>query len=109
MFQIYRNLHQGLKFSIRERGRVIERLTDFVAYNVRFQVGEGGRQRVLRERRKNVHAFVTCEEWLQEQINTLGPVLTYNPYLAGTFMCEGSPIYSAQKVAFTGGKCYFIS
>lgn len=109
MFQIYRNLHQGEKFSIRERGRVIDRLTDFTAEGITFTVSKSGRDRVLRERRKNVHAFVVCQSWSKGIVNLLGPVLMYNPYLADTFMCDGVPISKTDRVAFTGGRCYLIN
>ena len=109
MFFIYRNLHHGQAFSIRERGRVIERPTDFVAYNVRFKVGEAGRQRVLRERQKNVHAFVVAERYSIAAviIDDLMPV-TYNPYEHDSFMCGDKPIHTASAVAFSGGRCYFM-
>ena len=109
MFFIYRNLHHGLAFSVREGGRVIERLTDFVAYNVRFKVGQAGRQRVLRERQKNVHAFVVAERYRTASIvvDDMIPV-TYNPYEHGTFMCGDKPIHTASAVAFSGGRCYFM-
>ncbi len=109
MFFIYRNLHHGLAFSIRERGRVIERLTSFVAYNVRFKVGEAGRQRVLREQQKNVHAFVVAERYSIASVLTddLIPV-TYNPYENSTFVCGGKPIHTASAVAFRDGRCYLM-
>lgn len=106
MFRIYRNLHRGLAFSIQERGRVIDRLTNLVAYDVRFTVSEVGRLRVIRERAKNVHAFVVAQSWSTEMPLELGPAVTYNPYLASTFMCEGESINTASAVIFTGGKCY---
>jgi len=110
MFRIYRNLHHGLKFSVQERGRVIDRLTDFEAHDVRFQVGENGRQRVLRERRKNVHAFVVVQSYSTASsydVNSLMAV-KYNPYENSTFMMNGEPIYEADSVLFTGGRCYLI-
>jgi len=109
MFYIYRNLHQGDKFSVRRFGRVIIRLTDFEAYDVRFSVSEPGRLRVIREGRKNVHAFVVAERYsipsLLEDVSTLVPV-KYNPYTDSTFMLNGEPIHKASKVVFTRGRCY---
>lgn len=86
MLFIYRNLHRGHAFSIRDRGRVVDRLVDFVAHDVRFKVNELGRLKVVRERQKNVHAFVVAQS-ISKDSYELGPLVTYNPYLANTFMC----------------------
>lgn len=77
-----------------------------VLENVTFRVREGGRQRVLAEQVKNVHAFATgvvlepgddpetLAEW-----DKLAPVaVSYNPYKAGTFVRrkDEQPIFRAQ-------------
>lgn len=105
MLFIYRNLHRTHVFSIRERGRVVDRLVDFVAHDVRFKVNELGRLRVIRERQKNVHAFVVAQRVSKGSFE-LGSLVTYNPYSADTFMCDGEPIHVADAVIFTNGKCY---
>jgi hypothetical protein len=51
-YYIYRNLRIENTFSLRLRGRVVHRLTDFVARNVTFKVNEAGRLRVNAERQK---------------------------------------------------------
>lgn len=110
MLYIYRNLHFGDCFSIRKGGRVIERLSDFLAYDISFRVSEAGRQRVLRDRQKNVHAFVLAKSYEQQSFidaTDLIPI-TYNPYSSGTFVCGGLPITTCNTVAFTGGRCYFV-
>jgi hypothetical protein len=56
---VYFNLHKKL-FSVRDHitGLVVGH-TDMIALeNVTFKVSEAGRQRVLREKRKNIHAGV---------------------------------------------------
>ena len=83
---IYRNLHKNT-WSIRSRttGRIIKWADGLVVRNATFVVQPGGRQRVLDEGRKNVHAFVR---------GTLSPISTdmltqvafnvqikYNPYI----------------------------
>jgi hypothetical protein len=83
---VYRNLHKNT-WSIRSRttGRVIRRADNVVVKNVKFVVQPAGRQRVLDEERKNVHAFVR---------GTISPISTamltqvafnvqikYNPYI----------------------------
>ena len=56
-YYIYRNLHTK-GFSMRYKGKVIQRPFCFRAYNVSFKVNEKGRQRVIKERQKNVHTFI---------------------------------------------------
>ena len=40
------------------RGKVLEHNTEFFLKDVEFKVSQAGRNRVLKEQRKNVHAFV---------------------------------------------------
>jgi hypothetical protein len=54
---VYRNLHRQC-WSVRLRGKVIAHESEVWVWHAQFKVSEPGRQRVLRERRKNVHAFV---------------------------------------------------
>ena len=83
---VYRNLHKNT-WSIRSRttGRVMVHADRMVVKNVKFVVQPAGRQRLLDEERKNVHAFVR---------GTLSPISTdmltqvafnvqikYNPYI----------------------------
>ena len=87
----------------------MERIASGIAYGVTFKVNEGGRQRVLQERRKNVHSYVVAER--------LGPLTTtgvaalevrYNPYERGCFTVAGNPIQRATSVLFTDGRCYLL-
>ena len=52
---VYWNLHKDL-FSVRQRRIVQAHATRVQLQDVLFKVSEAGRQRVLREKRKNVHA-----------------------------------------------------
>lgn len=54
---VYWNLHKGL-WSVRRRGRVVRRERWLEAWNAEFRVNYGGWERVRREMKKNVHAFV---------------------------------------------------
>lgn len=108
-YYAYRNLHAGLAFSIRYRGRVVARLEDFVALNVQFKVNEAGRLRTIAERHKNVHAFVVAEHYEPNKIDALGLTrVSYNPYRASTFMVNCEPIFEAKAVLFTEGQCYLL-
>jgi len=59
--EVYRNLRNGL-MSVREcGGRVLTHEHDVFIRGARFVVGPMGRERVLREGQKNVHAYVRGE------------------------------------------------
>lgn len=54
---VYRNLHKNC-FSIRQGGIVKCHAKEIPLILVEFRVGKKGRERVISEKRKNVHAFV---------------------------------------------------
>lgn len=94
--QVYWNLHRQ-QWSIRssQLKRVIGHVDHIVLSNVTAKVSESGRKRVIREKRKNVHAYLegTLEkpESLSEDLyRSLTPVtgreITYNPYKSGSFI-----------------------
>jgi hypothetical protein len=102
---VYYNLHKKL-FSVKalegpNKGRVIAHRTELNLGDVKFKVSEAGRQRVLREQRKNVHAGV-AGEWYgtdpQPIVN--GVAVTYNPYKYTSFVTvQGEqPIRTAREV-----------
>lgn len=97
---VYWNLHRDL-FSVRSRrrsdyGRVIGHVERFHLTDVSFVVNEAGRQRVLRERRKNVHAFVRGL-WAEDA--ELRPVrVSYNPYRAPSFLALDQPAVWTDEV-----------
>lgn len=90
---VYFNLHKKV-FSIKalegpNKGRVVAHESTITLRNVHFKVSEAGRQRVLREKRKNVHAGVVGE-WsgaVDAVIrNTSNVAVTYNPYKYSSFV-----------------------
>lgn len=103
--RVYYNIHKHV-WSVQEhipgRGwRVRHHALALVLEGVTFKVSEAGRQRVIREKRKNVHAYaigqlVTLDtfEYDQERIS-------YNPYKGASFTLGGTPIESADCVVFT--------
>ncbi len=88
--EVYRNLH-NVTHSIRRNGKVVKHLANWQSIflkDVKFAVQPAGREKVRREGKKNVHAFIRgtylapstfphttsefkakCTEWV-----------TYNPY-----------------------------
>lgn len=117
---VYRNLHNGM-YSIKartgkHRGRVIAHAKQVWLDDVEFVVSEAGRSRVLREKKKYVHAFVrgtlsslrgnsriqiadwaecgigsgvSCEPKFNAMSNH-GEEFTYNPYRFSTFVDRDS-------------------
>lgn len=94
--QVYWNIHKN-KWSIRssQLKRVIGHADQVALVNVSARVSERGRKRVIREKRKNVHAYLEgtlerSESLSQDLYRSLTPVtgreITYNPYKSGSFI-----------------------
>jgi predicted extracellular nuclease len=88
MVEVYRNLNkrgpQGEPvYSVRVKGKVREHLSEVTLSQVTFKVSEAGRQRVLREKRKNVHA--TAQGIEGGEPSGVPVRVSYNPYKGGTF------------------------
>jgi hypothetical protein len=123
---IYRNLHKDCWSVKNVETGLVQGLpggnhVHFVTiFNPKFKVSKAGRNRVLREKRKNVHAGVqgtidftvggsqedsmstiTYENFKDSRLrwaDKIKPVY-YNPYKYETFMCDGKPILEAD-IAF---------
>jgi hypothetical protein len=103
---IYRNLNRkGRVFSIRDEStrRVCDRAETVVVEDVTLKVSEAGRNRVLLEKRKNVHAGIqgTRISHLPPQAAGLKVVeFTYDPYFSSSFFCVKTkqPILKAKYV-----------
>lgn len=111
--EIYKNLHNGL-WSVRQNGLVVAHLESFKLNQVFFRVSEVGRQRVIKEKKKNVHAFI-CGLLEESMVNFITPdkeafhvelveatKLYYNPYRTERFMIKRPngndfQLYSAKK------------
>jgi len=119
--EVYRNLHKNC-FSVRRKGKVVgylydegmhNRETEIYLTNVKFVVQPAGRCKVLRERKKNVHAFVrgivTPFGGLQREslYRKCRRKVTYNPYRMGAFQDEdGKAVYEAENVVISKGVVY---
>jgi len=105
---IYRNLHNGL-ISIKSAssGLVLGHAQSVDIAWADFVVNEAGRQRVLKDRQKNVHAYVkglllNTRGFKSYKGRSLGPVygaldtihkvtiVSYNPYKAPHFVIKGT-------------------
>lgn len=133
----YFNLHHRL-YSIRaeegpEKGRVIAHCTAAFITGVEFKVSKAGRQRVLREGRGNVHAFIRGDLQYLDGTPTaagerlglkgtpiregVGPSLprwvgvTYNPYRFDSFVTRETlhSITGARAALLVPGKTWAIA
>jgi hypothetical protein len=85
---VYFNLHKKC-FSVKDvkTGLVVAHTDRIDLYDCNFKVSEAGRQRVLREQKKNVHAGVVghyFEEPIQSKLSF--KEATYNPYKYDSFV-----------------------
>lgn len=98
--KVYRNLHNGM-LSVQQQGLVVAHVHSINLSSATFIVSEAGRQRVIRDKKKNVHAFV-CG--MVAAINPPAPAIgnrqrvTYNPYKAEHFVTAlGRPAHAGDK------------
>lgn len=122
----YYNLHRKL-WSLKAlegqyKGKVIAHSLSVILENCTFKVSEAGRQRVLRERKKNVHAGVIGDVvhlhfgadirygdadfvryvTVQDSNNYPMTYVGYNPYKYSTFVTEtGKPVTEAVLVTLS--------
>ena len=87
---VYWNLHKHC-WSVRYKGKVVAHLDTVGLEDVQYIVQPAGRQRVLREGRKNVHAFARGRfSYFAEAVATYldyeCQLTTYNPYKYNTFV-----------------------
>lgn len=111
--RVYRNLNQNCLSVMDNKTRKVLAHTNSIALvDPVFKVNEQGRRRVLREKRKNVHAFVVgkiATVCPYPYHTTLG--VSYNPYENDSFVAEYYrddidetlyyPIYRAKFVSIT--------
>ena len=100
--KVYYNLNAKC-FSVQHKGLVIAHKDKLALNNVEFKVSEAGRQRVLRKKRKNVHAYAVgdlCEKFLNSTDKTID--VTYNPYLYSSFVNKKTlkPVFKAKTAWF---------
>jgi hypothetical protein len=103
---VYWNLHKHL-FSVKDTrtGRVTDHARMVVIQDATFAVSQAGRARVLRERRKNVHAGVRgTPTWIDTAPADLQMTgwtrITYNPYKYDSFVraSDERPVTGADEV-----------
>lgn len=112
--RVYRNLKHGRSatplYSVQRLGKnrhVIDHVGRIFLTNARFIVSEAGRQRVIREQRKNVHAYVEGEWKADDERKhelSLAKRVHYNPYTMFYFQTlEGERVDKAKFVLLNEG------
>ena len=108
---VYFNLHRKcLSVKALEgsyKGKVIAYADTIVLHSCKFKVSEAGRQRVIREKRKNVHAGVVgticCinDNHFACVVSAIGSPVKYNPYKYTSFVhaVNETPVHEARHVA----------
>lgn len=106
---VYRNLHRSA-YSVRLNRYVIRHCDDIVLQNAKFVVQPAGRARVLREKRKNVHAYISGVVTNHVDIPSEAISVRYCPYDAETFVKtdDNEPVFSAKIVWLTSKGAFAI-
>ena len=89
---VYKNLHKDC-WSIKQDGLVKAHTDNVTLYNVMMKVNQRGRERTIREQRKNVHAGISgylsskffSDAWDDIAEDELIEI-TYNPYKYASFV-----------------------
>lgn len=108
MVKVYFNLRTKL-FSIKdaESGLVLAHGNDIVLNDVRFDVNEKGRQRVLSSGVKNVHAYVVGKISLKDCDGVENPIEAYyNPFKTSKFVSGDKTLESCKKALMSNKKVY---
>lgn len=108
--QVYYNFRKKL-FSVQEKingkWKVVEHTNEIFIRNASFKVSEAGRQRVIKEKRKNVHAKIVGERFpFIPKSFVYRDEVSYNPYKGPNFMVvsEQKPLDWAKYVTIINGK-----
>ena len=119
--EAYFNLHKHC-LSIRPMGGKVSHFSGVVFSDASFVVSKAGRERVIREKRKNVHAFVRGTPVTTLPVGQNGTPLvenckaaglrrvTYNPYKYERFVIKstGQEVVWADRVYVVGRSIYAV-
>lgn len=107
--RIYFNLHRkclSVQTQTPKGWRVWKHMKSANLENVTFKVSEAGRERVLVEGRKNVHAYIIGDliEDAGTEGYTEGCQITYNPYKYTSFVVKSTelPVHKANRLSIVG-------
>ena len=110
----YRNLHKNcwsvVAMEGKKKGRVIIHAEFLQLKDAEFRVQPAGRKKVLREQKKNVHAYVVGL-MVPSTAQELWDRVRYNPYKFETFVdMSGNAVHTADGVFLnTDGEVYALN
>lgn len=121
-YKIYRNLHKNcfsvLKYDKEKKGyRLHAHVDEAILSGVKTKVSEAGRKRVLKEKAKNVHAFIFAKSFSPLMSGTLRLIphaypdeLYYNPYTTQQFINKttGENVTDCNTVMLKNCKAYIV-
>ena len=96
---VYFNLHRQC-FSIRQGTRVVKHANRVCLKDVKYLVQPAGRKKVLKEKKKNVHAGLSGYYVKSVPVPVVSFDVTYNPYKYETFVDKNTEkfVYYADEV-----------
>lgn len=107
--RVYRNLHNDM-FSIQspKTNLVIGYSKSIELSDARYVVRKKGQEKVRKEKRKNVHAYVEGTLLSFEPKESDLKAGYYNPYKTDTFVTEnGEPLYGSEISVCENGKIFY--
>lgn len=114
-YRIYRNLtkkNYSIQAKVEGKWKKVDEADQVLATDCAFLVYEAGQRRVVKEKRKNVHAFVCCTKYHKDlQMSQDGQAVTYNPYKGPEFTLvdvkkrTAAPIYNKRILLSSGNMC----
>ena len=110
--KVYYNLHKNCLSVINNKtGRLLKHTDNIALENVKFRVQPAGRERVRREGRKNVHAYIQGDTTSNNLPYEPKQLITYNPYKYNTFVDAHTkqPIHEAKAVLLCDKKVYVLA
>lgn len=104
--RVYKNLHKDC-WSIKQNGLVKAHADEINLFNCEFLVNQKDRERVIKEKRKNVHAFVKGYIW--DTSMDLIKQVSYNPYVNWYFFDVDNltSVHEANFVRLIDGKVFY--
>ncbi len=101
---VYFNLHKKC-WSVRQSGRIVDHTNAIMLRDCRYLVGKTGRERVLREKKKNVHAGISGYVVDLIPACRIYNELTYNPYKHETFVSREDPFDPVEHSDYAALTC----
>jgi len=104
---VYRNLHNNM-FSIKQGGLVVAHTNKIALRGVTFHVSEKGREKVLQEKKKNVHAYVKGYMCPIKPLPGERKEVYYNPYKVSSFMLENNALHECNYMVLCNNRMYKV-